>query len=323
MRVAVVSDALGALDTAAAGRAIAEGWSRDGAEVALCPVGEAAEQFRTAVSSYAWTDVVAVGLPGPVPEPAVRPTQSTLELGELVAAATHTTATTVCVDLGAVAALDGGAGLLSALGATADGPLDAGLDELRALTRVDISAARTAVAGRTIVGIVPDGEADRVLLGLRGAVSLIGHEAGMARPELLDHEIAMEHWSRLADPAAASVPGAGAAGGSGFAVTALGGSIATGSRWLAGRLGLPATLRQADVVVTCCARFDVEACRAGVVRTVAELAATASRPCVVLTQEVLVGAREMRALGVEAAYAAQPGESPEAQAARVARTWRW
>ena len=65
---------------------------------------------------------------------------------------------------------------------------------------------------------------------------------------------------------------------------------------------------------------------------VAEIAARAVRPCVALAGQVLVGAREMRALGVESAYAvvdlvgeersfADPAGSLADLAERVARSW--
>jgi glycerate kinase len=73
-----------------------------------------------------------------------------------------------------------------------------------------------------------------------------------------------------------------------------------------------------------------------VVAEVAELAGRSLAPCVLLAGEVYVGAREMRAMGIEAAYPIRPdvpggqpdgpapGESELAAAAtRVARTWRW
>ena len=55
-------------------------------------------------------------------------------------------------------------------------------------------------------------------------------------------------------------------------------------------------------------------------------------PCIALAGQVLVGAREMRALGIEAAYAvvdrvgeerafAEPAEALAELAERVARTW--
>jgi glycerate 2-kinase len=65
---------------------------------------------------------------------------------------------------------------------------------------------------------------------------------------------------------------------------------------------------------------------------VAQAAAEAARPCVVLAGQVTVGSREARAMGVDAAYAvadsvgldaslAEPAESLARLAERTARTW--
>ena len=65
---------------------------------------------------------------------------------------------------------------------------------------------------------------------------------------------------------------------------------------------------------------------------VAQIAAEAVRPCVALAGKVLVGSREMRALGVESAYSlvdlvgeeramAEPAAALAELAERVARTW--
>ena len=65
---------------------------------------------------------------------------------------------------------------------------------------------------------------------------------------------------------------------------------------------------------------------------VATVAEEALRPCVVLAGQVLVGSREMRALGIESAYSlvdlvgeeqafADPAGSLSRLAERVARTW--
>ena len=64
----------------------------------------------------------------------------------------------------------------------------------------------------------------------------------------------------------------------------------------------------------------------------ASVAAEAIRPCVALAGQVLVGSREMRALGIESAYSlvdlvgeerafADPAGALADLAARVARSW--
>ena len=87
-------------------------------------------------------------------------------------------------------------------------------------------------------------------------------------------------------------------------------------------------------MLTGCSVFDFARRGGGVVAAVAELAAGSLCPCVLIAGEVVVGAREMRAMGIEAAYAVRESavDSPagavsEAElpqtAARVARSWRW
>ena len=78
--------------------------------------------------------------------------------------------------------------------------------------------------------------------------------------------------------------------------------------------------------------FDFSSRSGKVPYGVAEVAAAAARPCVVLAGRVDVGAREMRALGVESAYSlvdlvgesaalADPAGSLATLAERVARSW--
>jgi glycerate kinase len=90
--------------------------------------------------------------------------------------------------------------------------------------------------------------------------------------------------------------------------------------------------RAADLILTGEGSFDYKSRTAKGPRAAAEAAATAIRPCVVLAGRVMLGAREMRVMGVESAYAvvdvvgeeralAEPAESLAALAERVARTW--
>jgi glycerate kinase len=101
---------------------------------------------------------------------------------------------------------------------------------------------------------------------------------------------------------------------------------------VADALDLPARARRADLVVTGEGAFDFASRSGKVPYGVATVAAEALRPCVALAGRVLVGAREMRALGIESAYSlvelvgedralGDPTRSLAELAARVARTW--
>ncbi|MGA8995331.1 MAG: glycerate kinase, partial [Nocardioidaceae bacterium] len=88
----------------------------------------------------------------------------------------------------------------------------------------------------------------------------------------------------------------------------------------------------ADLVVTGEGSFDFSSRSGSVPYAVAAVAAQALQPCIALADEVLVGAREMRALGIESAYSVRdllgarasaddPSGSLAALAERTARTW--
>ena len=98
--------------------------------------------------------------------------------------------------------------------------------------------------------------------------------------------------------------GAGAAGGLGFALLAPGRRRASpGSTWWSRRSASPSGRAAADLVLTGEGAFDFSSRAGKVPYGVAAVAEAALRPCVALAGQVLVGSREMRALGVESAYA--------------------
>ena len=238
------------------------------------------------------------------------------------------------VDLAGLRVHDAGAGLLAALGATADRPLDRGVAGLNGLSEVNLAPARTLLDEIELIGVVPAAQLGQPLLGLRGITSLAGREAEPDPELMLRTDAALEAFARQASPTHAAAPGAGACGGLGFAVLALGGQLSTGpALTLASAAGQQAP-RGVDLVVTGCSVFDFASRGGGVVAAMAEAAAAALTPCIVIAGEVLIGSREMRTLGIEAAYAVheslvdcpQPEISEEelaATARRVARSWSW
>ena len=116
---------------------------------------------------------------------------------------------------------------------------------------------------------------------------------------------------------------------------ALGGRLTTGPAVAFGSAAGRSALAVTDLVVTGCSVFDFATRGGGVVAAAAEAAAAALAPCVVVAGEVLIGAREMRTLGIEAAYAVREstadvpagGDVSRADLARTARrvgrSWSW
>lgn len=260
---------------------------------------------------------------------------TTYGVGEAVAAAVDSGARRVVVGLGGSATNDGGAGLLAALGATADAPLDAGPAGLELVSEIDVSGAVQRVAG---VEIVVAADVDVALLGMFGATKTFGPQKGLDDADIvsvdgvLDRFVGMTCGSTPAQRRVADAKGAGAAGGLGFALMVLGGTVVPGIALVAESVGLAGRAATHDLVVTGEGTYDFSSRAGKVVFGVAEVAGAAARPCIVLAGQVVVGSREMRAMGVEAAYGvtdrvdvaasmADPAAHLADLAQRVARTW--
>ena len=249
---------------------------------------------------------------------------TTYGVGELLLAAAGAGAVRVVVGLGGSGTNDGGAGLLAALGATADRPLDAGVAGLAGVTRVTLPEVSLQLVAATDV--------DNPLTGLFGATKVYGPQKGVADERLPLVDGWLEELAAATDRRTALVKGAGAAGGLGFALLLLGGTREPGIGMVADAVRLAERAGAADLVVTGEGAFDFSSRSGKVPYGVAEIAQAALRPCVALAGKVMVGSREMRALGIESAYSlvelvgeerafADPAGALADLAERVARTW--
>jgi glycerate 2-kinase len=354
VRIVVATDSIGALSSRRAGESIASGW-RSIARVSVLPIGEAGAGFVTAYADLLGITTTARGADGVVVTVAqasgaeasvlhvrghkagtrIPYEQSSRPIGDAIATLINETAPRrIVVDLAGLWVHDAGAGLLSGLGATADRPLDQAVAGLHGLQDLDLAPARTLLGATELIGVVSMAQLDQLLLGLRGITARVGREAG-ADPELmLRTDAVLEAFARLASPTHAAAPGAGACGGLGFAVLALGGRLSTGPALTLDSHAGQEALHGVDLVVTGCSVLDFASRGGGVVAAMAEAAATALSPCIVIAGEVLIGSREMRAMGVEAAYAVREPRLDEQgrdvseeelarTARRVARSWSW
>ena len=295
------------------------------------PYGEPVPATILRVGDTAYVESAdAVGLHLTAP-PDRRPLlASSRGLGELVRAAVEDGASRVVVGAGGTATNDGGAGLLSALGATAEGAdLDQGPEALAGLRAVDVTAARSTVAG---VDLVLASDVDNPLLGLVGATKTYGPQKGLTEEQLLTVDARLQLFAELTDRKLAAQKGAGAAGGIGYALLLLGAERRPGVDVVAEAVDLAGRLRGADLVITGEGAFDFSSRSGKVPYGVAQVATGRLVPCIALAGQVLVGSREMRALGIEAAYSvvdrvgeqrafAEPAASLAELAERVARTW--
>ena len=349
MRVLICPDRMGPLPSSVAANSLATGWP----EATTRTVGEAGQAFveatadrwqaplQTAVLDGALlqtarsADAVVLGLSAARPNRPDSPipyASSSLLLGRAIETELRAhRPRRLLVDLAGVDGHDAGAGLLAGLGATGSGAsLTDGVAGLTGLTGVDLSAARALLQDVELVGVLPTPERSDQLLGLRGITSRRGRAADENPAVLLSTDAALQQLTDLVAPDVAATPGAGACGGLGWAVLALGGRLTTGPDLL-----LADVTGGYDLVVTGCGVFDFASRGGGVVAAAAERAAASLAPCIVVAGEVLIGAREMRTMGIEAAYAVREssldeptgGDLTEAElvttVTRVSRSWRW
>jgi glycerate kinase len=355
VRILVATDSIGAMSSREAGEVIAAGW-RPGVEVAVLPIGEAGAGFVAAYADLAGITtstqvidgrtvttgrgssaaVVRVQGSDQGNQGAGIPYQrSSRPLGEALAAVVGSEPPDrILVDLTGLWVHDAGAGMLAALGAIGDRPLDQGVAGLTELSQLDLAPARTLLGRTELVGVVPAAQLDRPLLGLRGITAVTGRDAGEEPDLMLSTDATLEAFAKLAFSGHSGAPGAGACGGLGFAVLALGGRLTTGPALALSSPQGQNALRQVDLVATGCSVFDFASRGGGVVAAMAEAASAVLSPCIVIAGEVVIGSREMRTMGIEAAYAVREsvlddprGDVNEAELAptarRVARSWTW
>ena len=189
---------------------------------------------------------------------------TTYGVGELVLDAIACGAQTIYLGLGGSATNDGGAGFLQALGARlldADGrDIPTGLAGLEQVASIDLAPAVQALGPVRLIAL---SDVTNPLVGSRGALRVFGSQKGLAQdPDALDtYDRWMVRYGALLDAACravatprfrslAGVPGAGAAGGLGAAVLALGGALTPGIDAVLDRAGFDEALRDCDVVVT-------------------------------------------------------------------------
>lgn len=206
--------------------------------------------------------VAGLGSSDRTPQAAIAAT--TYGVGELVLDAIACGAQTIYLGLGGSATNDGGAGFLQALGARlldVDGrDIPTGLVGLEKVASIDLAPAVQALGPARLIAL---SDVTNPLVGSRGALRVFGPQKGLAQDsDALDaYDRWMVRYGALLDAACravaaprfrslAGVPGAGAAGGLGAAVLALGGALTPGIDAVLDRAGFDEALRDCDVVVT-------------------------------------------------------------------------
>jgi glycerate kinase len=299
----------GSLTSVQVARALAEGWSRGrpGDSVVLCPLADGGEGTLEAIAAaggWGWRETTVV-------DPLGRPIRarwlasdhgaravvemaeasglsrvstterdairaSSVGTGELLRAAIDAGSTSIVLGIGGSATTDGGAGLLRGLGAIADrddavadlGDLDPRLGSVDLAVACDVS---------------------NPLLGPTGAAAVYGPQKGASPSEVEELDRRLASFADAIESAGGrsvrDMPGAGAAGGVGFALLAIGDRFRSFALRPGIDLVFEATafadrLADADLVITGEGRIDAQTGFGKTALGVARRAATADVPCI-------------------------------------------
>jgi len=278
-------------------------------------------------------------LPGGTPAPL---TATSRGVGELILAAVRMRAKRIVLGLGGVACTDGGAGLVTALGGRL---VDASGTELppggAALARLDhIDDSRLRDLSGAGTEIVAATDVNNPLLGPRGAAAVYGPQKGASAQDVTLLEEGLTRWAEVTERLFGFVkrdePGAGAAGGLGFAALGfLGAVVQPGIELLLDLLAFTGRLPGARLVITGEGALDEQTLHgkapAGVARAVA--AAAPGVPVVAVAGVCSLSSEQLRSTGIAQAYALadiepdltrcleQPGPLLEELAGHIARDW--
>ena len=297
MKVVVAPTAFkGTLSPMEAAEAMAEGLlqARPDAECDLCPLSDGGDGFLDAVGSALGVERRGVLVRGPGHAPVkatfglrggdpglavvesaqavgltlVRPGQldplgaSSGGLGELLAEARQTGATSMLVGLGGSASTDGGTGMARALGYrfldAAGHELAEGGGPLERLRHIDAGGFDHSWL---LLEVVAARDIDNRLLGPEGAAAVFAPQKGAGREQVARLEAGLQRLAEVigADLGVevATMPGGGAAGGLGAGMVAfLGAELTSGAVRVIEAVGLGARLAGAELLVTGEGRLD-------------------------------------------------------------------
>ena len=183
-------------------------------------------------------------------------------VGQQIMQALECDAETVVLGLGGSATVDGGVGLLQALGVVFK-DLDGEVMESLPVRLSDIHSIDTSGLDRRVFDVDWQIASDvtNPLLGEKGAVYVFGEQKGLSSDELSDYDKAMERYAEIVSKVTGKdereTKGAGAAGGIGYAVLSfLPCEFQSGLSLLAEKGELEALIEDTDLVITGEGKFD-------------------------------------------------------------------
>ncbi|MGA4670485.1 glycerate kinase [Propionibacteriaceae bacterium Y1923] len=318
--------------------------TRPDAEVVLAPVSDGGEglldvladdqvvRHRTPVSNALGEDVEAewlqsgaraiievakvVGLADIAPDERRIMDSDTRGVGQLVLAAIEQGCLQIVLGLGGTATNDGGAGMLASLGArfldAAGLVLEPTPAKLRGLHQVDLDTLDERLGQ---VQLVMASDVTSPLVGPAGASATFGPQKGATPEQVEELDQLLANLAFLVeaqqDQSLSAVPGAGAAGGLGWALLVVGANPRPGLELVAELLDLEQAVAVADLVITGEGSFDEQSLQGKVVQGIARMAARHQTACHVLAGRVgAMDEQVLREHGIAGASAITPPGTP-------------
>lgn len=230
-------------------------------------------------------------------------TASTHGSGELLRAALDSGARTVVLGVGGSATTDGGAGMLTALGARfldeRGEPVGPGGGGLLDLGEADLTGLDPRLAS---VDLILAGDVDNPLTGPHGAAAVYGPQKGASPAEVTLLDAALTRLAAVLAPDLASRPGAGAAGGVGYAALLLGARFRAGIEVVLDVLGFADALDRADLVITGEGALDEQTLRGKAPAGVAAAARAAGKEVIAVCGRLTLPPETLQRAGITAAY---------------------
>ncbi|HWD79252.1 MAG TPA: glycerate kinase [Kribbella sp.] len=271
--------------------------------------GPTGEPVRTGYARRGKTAVVEladvsglVRLPGGVSAPLTATSYGT---GEVIAAAVDAGCTRIILGIGGSASTDGGRGLIDALAGSSSelSGNNSALSDENVPEIGSLAALRERLAD---VQVVVACDVDNPLTGPRGAAVVYGPQKGATPAQVAVLDDALGKWADLVARETGTdlrdVPGAGAAGGVGFAAIALlGAELRPGIDLVLEMVRFSEQLAGVDLVVTGEGALDEQTLHGKAVAGVA--AAARGVPVVAVCGVNRLAPEQLREIGVAAAYA--------------------
>ncbi|MFC7370903.1 glycerate kinase [Fictibacillus iocasae] len=219
-------------------------------------------------------------------------------VGEAIKAMLDQGYRTFLIGLGGSATNDGGMGMLQALGAqffnSSGTQLVPGVCSVIQAAKVTLAELDVRLNDCTFI-IAND--VQNPLCGPNGATAVFGPQKGVTKDDITTIDEGMNRYSTLLEKAfnvsVKELPGAGAAGGLGFALLCLGGKMKLGAHVVGQAVKLSEALIGADLVITGEGQSDRQTLFGKVPFYIAEMAKEKGIPCILLSGALGDGWQEL------------------------------